>query len=302
MTLAWPGSVFWDSPPPMRPASTVALGVSLLISLACCGMNPFGPKPHAITFEAVPDAIYDNSPVDLQLQVRDEQGKAIDGLTAQAVATPADVAVVTSTGELRCIGSGDALVTLSYQELRNSISVHCRLVASLGLPSELRLNLGKAVPLGEKPVDSAGKPVGDVLLSLASTDETVLKVDKGKLVPMAVGTATLKVQGAGQNVELPVTVVRQFITDSLALRDGEGMTWALPAGNYDVTVQVKAGDGSSNGTTITWMGTNCAAMPESQDLHQTCKVDVAASLIVTNPTTLGLGPQVVGLVNVYQVP
>lgn len=286
----------------MRSAPTLVLAASLLFSLACCGLNPFGPKPKSIGFEPVAEVLYDGSPVDLGMAVLDEQGKEIPGLAVQAVTTPSEVAIVTSTGELRCIGSGDALVTLSYQELRNTVPVKCRLVTSLGLPKELRLDLGKVIPLGEKPVDATGKPVPDVTVSISSADPSILKTDKGKLVPMAVGATTLHAEGAGQKMDIPVTVVRQFITESVALRDGEGMTWAMPSGNYDVTVQVKAGDGSANGVTLSWMGGNCGNVGESQDIHVGCTVDTAASLIVTNPTTLGMGPQVVGLINVYQIP
>lgn len=278
------------------------LVVSLGFSLACMGFNPLAPKPAAIAFEAVPETIFDSSAVDLQLRVEDAAHKAIPNLAVQAVATPAEIAVVTSTGELRCIGSGDAIVNLSYQELRNAISVKCRLVASLGLSKEMRLELGKVIPLDAKPVDATGKPVADVDLRLGTADEAILKVGKGNLVPQALGVTKLYVEGAGQKLEIPVTVVRQFITESLALHDGEGMTWAVPPGNYEIKVQVKASDASTNGVILTWVNNECPALEEGQELHQICNLPNAASLIVTNPTHFSLGPQVVGLINVVQVP
>ena len=201
-----------------------------------------------------------------------------------------------------CIGSGDALVNLSYQELRNTITVKCRLVASLGLPDTLRVDLGKVVPLEAKPVDATGKAVEDVEIRLASADDAILKVGKGNLVPQAVGVTKLYVEGAGKKLEITVTVVRQVITESVALHDGEGMTWAVPPGKYEVSIQVKASDASNNGVVLTWVNNECPELAEGQDLHQTCNLTNAASLIVTNPTQFSLGPQVVGLINVVQVP
>ncbi len=287
----------------MRTASNIALGSSVLMLLACCGgFNPFAPKPSSLSYGPLPEIVTDPMPIDLKLAVLDEQKKPIPDLKVEATADPAELAVVTSTGGLRCLGSGDINLNLRYEQLTQTAIVKCRLVESLGAPTALRVNLGSPQALVLKPVDAKGKEVGDVPITLNVTDPTVLKVEGTRLTPVMIGSTTIIAEGGGKRVEIPVTVVRQLITDSIALRDGEGMTWALPSGNYEVEVKIKRNQGEQDGVTLSWMETLCPSTPETQEILQVCRVERAASLIITNPTTFGLGPQVVGLINVYQIP
>ena len=275
---------------------------SLLCTLACGGINPFAPQPASLGYSAPTMPVVNGDALPLSLAVKDKNGTVIPGKPVTATVTPPDIAVVTSTGELRCLQSGDATVTLAHEALTTSFPLQCRLVATLGVPPSLRINLGTQVPLPAEPKDSQGRTVADVPLTASSSDTEVLVVNKGKLTPMIVGKARLKVEGAGHSEETEVSVVRQYITESLALRDGEGMTWALPAGSYELEIQVKANDGTAGGVTATWMGVDCPGAPESPDIKQVCKVERAASLVVQNPTTFGMGPQMLGFLNVYQIP
>lgn len=271
--------------------------------MACCGgIGPFAPQPVSIGYTAPPTPVITSEALPLALMVKDKEGTPIPTRPVTATVTPPDVAVVTSTGELRCLQSGDATVTLSHEALTASFPLQCRLVASLGVPPTLRINLGTQVPLPAAPKDRQGHEVADVALVATSSDTEVLVVNKGKLTPMMVGKSKLSIEGAGHREETEVSVVRQYITESLALRDGEGMTWALPAGTYELEIQVKANDGSTGGVTANWMGVECPNAPESPDIKQVCKVERAASLVVQNPTTFGMGPQMLGFLNVYQVP
>jgi len=80
------------------------------------------------------------------------------------------------------------------------------------------------------------------------------------------------------------------------LKDGERMSWKLPAGNYRLELTA-----SNDGDTVEWLGGNCPATQPMTALATSCEMPRDGQLLVTNPTTLGLGAASMTTVKVTRV-
>jgi hypothetical protein len=81
-----------------------------------------------------------------------------------------------------------------------------------------------------------------------------------------------------------------------ALKDGERMSWQLPAGNYQLELTA-----SNDGDTVEWLGSNCPTTQPMTSLSTSCQMSRDGQLLVTNPTTLGLGAASMTTVKVTRV-
>jgi hypothetical protein len=68
------------------------------------------------------------------------------------------------------------------------------------------------------------------------------------------------------------------------LKDGERMSWKLPAGKYRLELTA-----SNDGDTVEWLGGNCPATQPMTTLSTSCDMPRDGQLLVSNPTTFGLG-------------
>jgi len=78
----------------------------------------------------------------------------------------------------------------------------------------------------------------------------------------------------------PRLVIDEFPT----LKEGEGLTWKLSPGTYELEIT-----STPDGAKIEWAGADCARAGETKDFRTTCVLTQTGQLQVTNPTTLGLG-------------
>ncbi len=280
---------------------TLLFGLGLFGSMACFCL-PFGPKAASIGASAPPGPITADIAVPLDAKVLDEKGAPIPDQALQYVVNPSDVALVTASGDVRCTGTGDATVTITAGALKQDVIVWCRVVGSIDGTPPARVVLNKNVAFSPVAKDVRGAVLKDVPVLVTSSDEKVLAVVEGQLVGKAVGTAQIQVRAGDITVDTAVAVAEQLITESLSLKDGDGLNWALPDGTYEVEIGVTAMDGSESGVTVSWVGSDCPAQPEAQKHSFVCVVKSAASLQVMNPTRLGIGPMESGFVNVYRVP
>ncbi len=62
------------------------------------------------------------------------------------------------------------------------------------------------------------------------------------------------------------------------------MSWKIPAGKYRLELTA-----SNDGDTVEWIGSNCPATQAMTSLSASCEMPRDGQLLVTNPTTLGLG-------------
>lgn len=313
----------------IRARSALCVLCALSPSLACMGFNPFAPKPTTITHAALPDPVFDSDPHPLDLQVLDPAGKVIPGLTPSVSTAPAVTAEITADGKLRCLQSGTVNLQITHGDLIKSVDLRCRPVATLGLPGQLRLTIGSPRELEWKPADAAGQPVADIVPEITAQDDAVLRVRGLRLQPLAVGTTTLTVRAGSLQQQLPVTVVRAFLTENLVLRPGEGLSWAMPEGTYEISVELRTpgsppapgapAPGASNppapsglaltsppadpapppGVLLDWTGSDCPDLPPAPALQQTCTLTRPASLMIQSS---GAASQpVTGILSIYQV-
>jgi hypothetical protein len=248
-------------------------------------------------------------PVDLATKVLDDKKIPIEGAVVQISVDKPEVAVATSTGQLHCLSAGDITVTLKHGELSSEFGVQCRPIAEIATPETLRVVWGTPVAFAPELKDAKGNKVEGVELSVESDATSIVSYREGQLYGSGLGKATLTLKAGSIEKKMPVVVVRQVVADSIALRDGEGMVWSMPQGNFEIDIKVQAGDMGGSGVTVKWMWLStqndpalCPEAQESQQISLKCKLTGAASLIVTNPTTFGNGPQVVGPISVVQIP
>ena len=69
-----------------------------------------------------------------------------------------------------------------------------------------------------------------------------------------------------------------------ALRDGGYIAWELPPGLYHLELTA-----SNDGVTAEWLGANCPKTRPMTVLGMTCDLPRTGQLVITNPTTFGLG-------------
>lgn len=278
---------------------------SVLLLLGCAGaLDALDSTPATVTVEAPIAAILDNTPVPLVVTVATESGKALPAEIGKLTwsVTPAAVAEVVGTS-LTCIGNGDASVLVTGSGVSTTFTAKCRLVASVQAPTELTLLKGEPeVPVVVAALDGNGVAIADVVPTLTSSAPDVFEVRDGNAWPRSVGKATLTAAAGAARAEVPVTVMERIQTDSLALADGASVTYTLTRGNYLLDVNVQASDGSAYGVTVTAVGSGCASAVESTTHRFECQVADTTSIVVTNPTSFGLGPSALGNLSIYQIP
>jgi len=260
-------------------------------------------EPARITFTAPAGPIVDTKPFQLQGALMNKAGSSLPNAKISYSSNPSDVVTVTESGECRCLKSGDASVLIAGGGLSTLVGVKCRLVSALDVPREIRLVVGEppdgfhATPLGENSA-----PISDVPVTLASSDQSVLRVEKQTLVPVAVGKTSLKSTAGPISSLTDVTVVENIISSPLLLNDGARQSWTLAAGTYEVDVKVAAELNKRDGVTITWLGSDCPNQAEKQLHHVRGHVTDTSALTIENPTAFGLGSAVNGYIKIVRVP
>jgi hypothetical protein len=71
------------------------------------------------------------------------------------------------------------------------------------------------------------------------------------------------------------------------LADGASVSWKLDPGNYKLELTA-----NGDGATAEWVGAGCPKTQPMRELTMTCEVPRTGQLVITNPTTFGLGAKV----------
>ena len=80
------------------------------------------------------------------------------------------------------------------------------------------------------------------------------------------------------------------------LDDGASVSWKLDPGTYRLELTA-----NSDGVTAEWVGGSCPKTQPMRELTMTCEMTRTGQLVVTNPTTLGLGAHVSTTVKVTKL-
>lgn len=203
------------------------LAIGLLASSACGGAEP-------VRFVLHRDTLLSNGPFPLPLPVTafDATGNAVSLEFRTAVDRP-DVVVV-DANSVRCIGTGDARVSVAALNQVQSFRLLCRPVVSFGPPERPGLLvLGQAPePILPVALNEMGERVGELAFHAETSDTLVASVQGASLVPRSTGFATVRVDFGGIATEFDVEVAERVALDSLRLVAEEWRTWRLAPGRY----------------------------------------------------------------------
>lgn len=258
--------------------------------------------PASVEFTAPQLVLSSNTEAALAPLVRNQAGEALD-IPVHFSAKPAEVAVITNKNGLRCIRSGDVLLTAEAGPASKRQTVRCRIVASIKMPPRFGLIIPNDPVASEATaLDEGQRPLTDVTPKLSAVDPTIVVISQGKLVARRVGVTKLIATAGDQQAEAQVTVIRKIKSQPLLLNDGERYNLTLGQGHYAAEVKVES-RGTTYGVTLQWIGgTGCEDRDEAQELTARCTITNTGSLVVENPTTLGLGPPADGFLNLYELP
>ena len=80
------------------------------------------------------------------------------------------------------------------------------------------------------------------------------------------------------------------------LKDGAAVSWKLEPGNYRLELTA-----NNDGVTAEWVGGGCPKTQPMREITMTCEMSRAGQLVITNPTTFGLGAAVSTTVKVTKL-
>lgn len=278
--------------------ATLSLAASLFLIVGCADETP-----SAIVTPLSEIAMFGDSPQALNARLTNKNGDVLKLPLLSYSVTPAGIARVDPNGMATCLRSGDASVLIAGGGQSATITIACRLVATIDGPSTLRLILGRQPEsLSLTPRDASGEAIPTAPLELSSRDPAVVTVSGTTVTPVAVGRASLEAHSGSISKGIAVSVIEVIKSEPLVLNDGHSVTYTLQQGDYELDLEVKPSDRGKTGVTVSWVGTACPDAPEAQKQALSCHVEGTASLTVLNPSMLGLGPSVTGFINLYRAP
>lgn len=276
--------------------ATIALVTSLCLIAGCADKSP-----SAIFIPQSELTLFDNSPHALNARLANRSGDVLVSPALSYSVTPAGIAKVQADGVATCVSDGDASVLVAGGGQSATITIACRLVASIEGPGNLRLVLGRQPEqIALTPLDASGKRIETAPLQLSSRDPAIVSVSGTTVTPMAVGNTSLEARSGGISKGIAVSVIEVIKSEPLVLSDGSSITYTLQQGDYELDLEVKPSDRGKTGVTVSWVGTGCPDATEAQKQSLSCHVEATASLTILNPSMLGLGPSVTGFINLYR--
>ena len=167
-----------------------SLGVTGVAGLTVVEPQPtsVAVKPDTLEFTAL------GQTAKLAAEVRDQIGRAMEGVAVSWASSDAAVAVVDSTGLVTAVGSGSAMVTAMADSVSGSAAV--KVVQTAGsvtvVPTSADVPVGDTLRLRAEAFDANGHAVAGTEVTWSSDDVSVAMVDAAGLVRgVAEGTATI---------------------------------------------------------------------------------------------------------------
>jgi hypothetical protein len=270
----------------------------LLAGLACADKTPA-----RIEVSPLPALILNRSPLPVKATPVNKDGKPVSGPSLTYAVAPGDLLEASLSGSIRCLKTGDGKLVVTGGGISSEVPVKCRIPTLIELPESLRLTLGaKPSALHARALTEGGTPMPDVPVVISSSAPNVVRVEGDRVIPVAVGRASLKASVDGIVAVAPVEVVESIASGTLTLADGQKRSWTLRPGLYSVSIDVAPPRDVAQGVTLVWQGARCDDRPEGRTHQLTCDAPDGATLTVANPVTYGLGLAVSGKVEIDRVP
>lgn len=277
-------------------------------ALACIGTSTQAPDavqdtvPAKITYAAPADPVLTTEAQPLAAKIVNAAGQPLSEHAVAVSGIPLDTVHVADEG-FRCMKSGDGTLSFSGGGLSDNVTVKCRIVArvDLSVSTELELVAGTdPVPVVVTAYDEGGAVLPGVAAHVTSSVPSAVRLDPTapvRVIPAALGVAEVAFEVGAIRSTVQVTVVERMNADPLALGDGASTTYSLERGTYKVEANATGGELRAK-----WVGEDCPSPPQGYSIATTCRVNNAASFVLTNPTTFGMGSSAMGNVVIYRMP
>ena len=83
-------------------------------------------------------------------------------------------------------------------------------------------------------------------------------------------------------------ITNQVVVDHItSLQDGASVSWKLEPGSYKLELTA-----NNDGAIAEWIGGSCPATKPMRTMTVTCNMSGTGQLVISNPTTFGLGKDV----------
>jgi len=252
----------------------------------------------------IPNVIASRELVAVSVQASNAQGvrkPVADG--ADYGVEPADLAVVSKAGMLKCQRSGDGKLSVSVVGVGRTVALRCRIVDRIEAPNlgRVELSAGAFVPK-VRALDKSGAELSDVDVTFFSKNSGVAFPKDGQLVPKSVGTANLVARAGEVSAEFKVDIVRKVVVEALPIEQNKKLYFSLEPGKYELKIKLP----SAHRMSAEWRGAPfCNAASEGEEHVWVCGLRAkAGGVAFDNPAYLKDGsktPSVDG-VELYEVP
>jgi hypothetical protein len=258
--------------------------------------------PQSMTLE-VAEPVFSSDPAAVVIKAREQDGTiGTRSGEHEFSVSPEGIASVNKRGLLTCEKSGDVTVNAAIGAVKSSTKVRCRLVERLESKDLGRVELANG-PF-EPPVrvlDKAGNELGDVPIELNSTTPLVLAVESGKLVPKAVGHASVIARVGQKRVDLKIDLVRKLEPEALPLHDNKTIHFSLDMGRFELTIKLP----QPKKLKMEWVGAPYCNYVGQSDVHQaTCALRMKGGVNFDNPAYILSGSTEVSRngIEIYEIP
>ena len=103
-----------------------------------------------------------------------------------------------------------------------------------------------------------------------------------QIAPLALAVVLVGCGGGGDDDS-----ARDVVSELRTIGEGAALSYSLPAATYAIEVT-----SSNNGVVVSWLGGSgpgCATSAEVKIYQTTCTLSIQGQLVITIPTTFGLG-------------
>lgn len=277
-------------------SATYALCVVGLVLVACADK-----QPAKVSFSNIPEYVTHADATSLGATVYNKAGEVLPGVPLTFSGVPANVVEISAAGDLKCLDSGDVIVTATGAGVSATQTIRCRLVEEIRAPRQVRAIIGnEPVKLGLAVLGKGEKPLADVPVDFARFDSAIARVEGGAVVPVGVGRTKIEAKAGTRTSVTEVEVQKKVRSEPLSIADGQALLITLQQGDY--LVEAKANAGPRHGIAISWVGAACPMQKEAPSHSVRCRVDNTATLRIDNPSVFGMGEPAAGFLDIYEVP
>ncbi len=243
-----------------------------------------------------------DAPQEVAAKALDAEGKEIPEVKVSVES--ADPAVVeVQSGGIVGKTTGSTNVKLTAGAVTVNVPVEVIEIGSIEVKDTVFLALGKeGKPLTANVRTIDGRLMKDFALRGEIADTSVVILEDGLLTPRSFGVTTVTVGAGRATRSIQVAVVETMPPVAVSITDGGTQSIPFAPGIYAITGEITASDGSGYGVTAQWQGAFCDGSRETQRLGLICKADAPATLVLTNPTSFGMGPAARGSLVVVRSP